>query len=152
MFVHLAPRGVSGIRRSAPTVPRASDTWTEEAAVEMFAVNRHEAAAGAVRLEVDMTVSAQLTAAQLREIEDAVVAGLVVDLHGVSFLDSTGIAALVAGMRAARQRRVPFTVINPQHQVRMVLEVTGLLGALSGDDGAPWGGTGTENTSGTAGH
>lgn len=122
----------------------------------MFAVNRHDVAAGVVRLEVvgevDMAVSAQLTAAQLREIEDPVVAGLEVDLHGVSFLDSTGIAALVAGLRAARQRRVPFTVVNPRDQVRTVLEVTGLLGALTGFDAVPAGGTTVGDTPGAVGH
>jgi anti-anti-sigma factor len=105
---------------------------------DRFVMGRHGLAAGVVRLElageVDMLVSAELTSMQLREIEDPVVAGLVVDLHQVTFLDSTGIAALVSGMRAAQRRGIPFTVTNPQRMVRSVLEVTGVLGALTGSD------------------
>jgi len=77
----------------------------ECAVVDGFAVNRHGLDAGVVRLEVagevDMSVSTRLTSMQLREIEDPVVTGLVVDLNRVTFLDSTGVASLVAAMRAA---------------------------------------------------
>jgi anti-sigma B factor antagonist len=104
--------------------------------VDTFTVHRHDLAEGVVRLEltgeVDMSVAAELAAAQLREIGDPAVAGLVVDLHRVTFLGSTGIAALVAGLRAARERGIPFTVTNPQSLVRTVLEVTGVLGPLTG--------------------
>lgn len=123
--------------------------------VNGFAVNRHGLAAGVVRLEVagevDMLVSAELTAAQLRAIEDPFVAGVVVDLDQVTFLDSTGIGALVAGMRAAHRRGIPFTVSNPNRMVRSVLELTGVLGPLSGSDRAPAASTAAEDTAGGAG-
>jgi len=123
--------------------------------VDGFLVDRQGLAAGVVRLElageVDMMVSAELTSAQLREIRDPVVAGLVVDLNQVTFLDSTGIAALVTGMRAARERGIPFTVTNPHRMVRTVLEVTGLLGPLTGSDLTASDSTVVEETSGGAG-
>jgi anti-anti-sigma factor len=65
---------------------------------------------------------------------------LVVDLAGVKFLDSTGIAALVfAHNRATEDPSQPtaLTVINCQPMVRRVLEVTGLLPVLTDDDGPP---------------
>lgn len=105
-----------------------------------FAVNRHELPAGVVRLElvgeVDMAVAAEVAAAQTREIDTPGVTGLVVDLQRVTFLDSTGIAALVTGMRAARGGGIAFTVTNPHRMVRTVLEVTGVLGPLNGDQAA----------------
>lgn len=109
--------------------------------VDRLMMSRHGLPAGIVRLEVvgevDMLVAAELTAVQLREIEDPVVAGVVVDLHQVRFLDSTGVAALVAGMRAAGKRGIPFTITNAHRMVRSVLELTGVLDALTGCDGAP---------------
>jgi anti-anti-sigma factor len=100
-----------------------------------FGVRRRELSAGMIHLElageIDLGVSGDLTAAQLREIESPGVAGLIVDLQQVTFLDSTGIAALVAGYRAARQRGIGFVVTNPHHHVKAVLQVTGVLGPLT---------------------
>jgi anti-sigma B factor antagonist len=61
----------------------------------------------------------------LREhIDDVVVVGrrLILDLTDVTFLDSTGIAAIVG----ARQRGALVRVANSCHPVRRALEVSGL--------------------------
>ena len=98
-------------------------------------VRRRELPAGVIQLEpsgeIDLVVSGELTAAQLREIETPGVTGLIVDLQRVTLLDSTGIAALVVGYRAARRRGIGFLVTNPHHYVRTVLHVTGVLGPLT---------------------
>ena len=110
----------------------------EVEAVDRFGVARSESTDGVVRLalvgEVDLSVGAELTDALLTEIEAEGAAGLIVDLRQVTFLDSTGIGGLVAGMRAAQERNVRYTVANPRGMVRTVLDVTGVLGALTDDD------------------
>ena len=70
------------------------------------------------------------TAAALRSSLAAVLARgrrrLVVDLAGVPFLDLTGLAALVAGRRAARRAGGDLRLARPPTQPRLVLELTGL--------------------------
>jgi len=57
---------------------------------------------------------------------------LIVDLGKVTFLDSTGISALVAGRNLAGERGVAYVVINPHDMVRRVLDVAGVLATLTG--------------------
>jgi anti-sigma B factor antagonist len=59
------------------------------------------------------------------------VPGVVVDLAELTLLDSTGIAALVAGHRAAVAIGQTFIVVNARDMVRRVLQVTGVLDVLS---------------------
>ena len=53
---------------------------------------------------------------------------LVVDLSGLSFLDSTGLGLLVATRHAIAEREQPGTMVlrNPEGNVRRVLEVSGV--------------------------
>jgi anti-anti-sigma factor len=50
----------------------------------------------------------------------------VVDLQRTEFLDSHGIAGLLAGFEAATSAGRRFSVINAKGVVRQVLEITGL--------------------------
>ncbi|MGN9908663.1 STAS domain-containing protein [Phytohabitans sp. LJ34] len=58
-------------------------------------------------------------------------ASLTVDLGGVTFLDSTGLSALVYAHQRAGDEGIHFRVADPQPQVRRLLEVTGLLPVLT---------------------
>jgi anti-anti-sigma factor len=58
---------------------------------------------------------------------------VVVDLDGVSLLDSTGIATLVHAHNRAMAATVSLTVVNLQPIVRRVLDITGVLHALTGE-------------------
>ncbi|GAA2694659.1 STAS domain-containing protein [Actinoplanes palleronii] len=49
-----------------------------------------------------------------------------VDLRDASFIDSTGLGALIDGYRTATERDVRFVVVNPSVPFRRVLAVTGL--------------------------
>jgi anti-sigma B factor antagonist len=49
-----------------------------------------------------------------------------VDLSGVSFIDSSGIAALAAARGHAEEAGTGFVLVAPSRSVRMVLELTGL--------------------------
>ena len=49
-----------------------------------------------------------------------------VDLKDASFVDSTGLGALIEGYHAAAERECRFVVVNPTRNLRRVLSVTGL--------------------------
>lgn len=51
---------------------------------------------------------------------------LVVDLAAVDFLDSTGLAALVAGLNRAREVGGSLTLVCPQERLLRLLRITGL--------------------------
>lgn len=51
---------------------------------------------------------------------------LVVDLAAVSFIDSSGLGALIAGLKAARQAGGDLRLAQPNDQARLVLELTTL--------------------------
>ncbi|MFL0412143.1 STAS domain-containing protein [Microbacterium paludicola] len=61
---------------------------------------------------------------------DALVRGgdtrIVVDLQGVSFMDSSGLGALVGGLKTARQAGGDVRIAHPGEQVRAVLRLTKL--------------------------
>jgi anti-anti-sigma factor len=87
-----------------------------------------------VRVAGDIDLS---TADKLREtLEEAVSRAreVRVDLAAVTFLDSTGIRALVQGYRAAQARGSAFYVIGAQQWVAKVLEVTGVGPLLAAPD------------------
>jgi len=51
---------------------------------------------------------------------------IVIDLAEVTFLDSTGLSVLVAGLKRCQGSGGDLRVASPQPNVRRVLEVTGL--------------------------
>jgi anti-sigma B factor antagonist len=87
---------------------------------------RHEEGAHVVVVhgEVDMESSPRL----LQEIHQHVARGsrTVVDLAGVQYIDSAGIAVLVQGLKAARKRGQEFALRAPSTQVAAVLELAQL--------------------------
>ncbi|MFC0534194.1 STAS domain-containing protein [Phytohabitans kaempferiae] len=57
--------------------------------------------------------------------------GIVVDVDRVTFLDSTGIGALVGGFRQAAAADLSFRLENPRGVVARVLDVAGVLTTLA---------------------
>ncbi|MEV6349811.1 STAS domain-containing protein [Actinoplanes sp. NPDC051851] len=57
-----------------------------------------------------------------------------VDLRAASFIDSTGLGALLEGYRAAADTGTVFVVVNPSPTFRRVLVVTGLAGFFGLED------------------
>jgi anti-sigma B factor antagonist len=58
---------------------------------------------------------------------------VVVDLSGVDFLDSSGIASLLKGRRVADGSGVAYLVVGAEGMVRRVLDLTGVWAHLSGE-------------------
>lgn len=81
----------------------------------------------AVTGEVDMATADTLRERLLRVLHQHSPVLLDVNLAGVSFLDCTGIGALVGVRNAAVQAGCRVRVTDPQPIVRRVLRVTGLL-------------------------
>jgi anti-sigma B factor antagonist len=75
--------------------------------------------------ECDMT-SAPEFEQQLHEALDAKQADIVVDLRGVSFLDSTMLQALLSGLRRAKEQDAGFALIRPPALVWRVFVLTGV--------------------------
>jgi anti-anti-sigma factor len=98
---------------------------------------------GGVRLavggEIDISTVDPLADALTEIIRDRRPVRLDVDFAEVTFLDSSGVAALVAAWRSASADRIGFAVVNCDPNVLRVLEITGMVQALtaSAATGAP---------------
>ena len=79
----------------------------------------------AVQGEVDLYTSPQLRTAILKAVP-AAAGGVAVDLSGVGYIDSSGVATLVEGLRCARKHGKTFTLVAPSRAVLQVLELTRL--------------------------
>jgi anti-sigma B factor antagonist len=79
--------------------------------------------------DVDLATSGQLTAAVLGLLNHGC-ARVMLDLRAVTFLDSSGIRALVAVHQRAEELHVRLSVTLGGGQTRRVLELTGLLDHL----------------------
>jgi anti-anti-sigma factor len=85
-----------------------------------------------VRLEgeLDVLTTAKLRAALNELLVDAGQVHLVVDLTSLTFMDSSGLGALVRAQRQARGLRGSFAVVCPEGPVLRVLALTGLVHVL----------------------
>jgi anti-sigma B factor antagonist len=97
-------------------------------------VNRSEPG-GVVRVrisgEVDMEVRGEVREAIEGAINAPGTARILVDIDQVTFLDSSGIASLVAGQHAAKRAGLRYGVVNPRGGVRRVLEIACVLTMLT---------------------
>ena len=100
-----------------------------------FPLIRHIRQDGVVTLavtgEVDLRTAGPLRAAIQEALRTPQPVDVVVDLAAVTFLDCAGMGALVAGRNTAIRQRRRYTVTNPRGHVHRVLEITGLLPALT---------------------
>ncbi len=73
--------------------------------------------------DLDAASSPQLKAGLLALL-DAADRGVVVDLAGVPFIDSSGLGALVAGLKSARQREIGFALAGIQVAAQAIFTIT----------------------------
>lgn len=76
--------------------------------------------------ERDPATSPQLQARLVELADDPAVSSVVLDLSQISFLDSSGLRALVAGNEALRAREADLVLRGPSPNIRRILEVTGM--------------------------
>jgi anti-sigma B factor antagonist len=79
-----------------------------------------------------VVVSGEVDLSWSQDVRDALLKVLklkqptVVDLSQVSYIDSSGIAALVEGFKLAKEQSQPFALLQPAKSVRAVLELARL--------------------------
>jgi anti-sigma B factor antagonist len=83
-----------------------------------------------VQGDVDLATAPELEAALERALQGPA-RRLVVDLRGVQFLDSTGLALLVRQEREARAAARDLIVVKGPPQVQQVFDLTGVSGHLT---------------------
>jgi anti-sigma B factor antagonist len=119
---------------TAPPFPPASD-------IVRFAVSSADSVVRVTAFgEVDSS-SAPLLRTELETALDGQLHELVVDLDGVTFLDSAGLSVLAAAHRAALARDVRLRVLASGRAVIRPLQITGLWELLGAEQVEP--GTGS---------
>ena len=112
-------------------------TYRQPVKVELgdISIHRPETVDGvlclAVAGEVDIATSARLDVAITQSIDAGDLTQVLVDLDQVTFLDSTGIQALLDGRNRATERGLSFRVLNPHGVVRRTLAIAGVLRLLT---------------------
>jgi anti-sigma B factor antagonist len=100
---------------------------------DMFVVSsyRHDGSTTIVEVygDVDIYTAPEVRSA-LRAALTAELSHLVVDLSGVGFLDSTGLAAVFSAWRAASRSRIALSVVVESDDVRRPFEVSGMTELL----------------------
>jgi anti-sigma B factor antagonist len=77
-----------------------------------------------VQGEVDLNTSPQLRKAILAGIDDHAQVG--VDLAAASYMDSSGVATLVEGLKRASEKNKTFALVTPSMAVTKVLQLARL--------------------------
>lgn len=80
----------------------------------------------ALKGAVDLVSRADLVETALRELDRAGCEHLVLDMSGVSFIDSTGLGTLITLANEAETREAAFSVREPSSRVERLLSMTGL--------------------------
>jgi anti-sigma B factor antagonist len=86
--------------------------------------------AGPDRLTICGEVDCFSVSSLWQALEDLLAAGatdLVLDMSGVTFIDSAGLGALIRGYKAAQQRHGSLVIREPSTVVTRLLDVTGQL-------------------------
>ena len=83
--------------------------------------------------EVDVFTAPQLREALVGVIEEGS-RGVIVDLQGVDFLDSTGLGVLVAGLKRVRQYGGDLSLVCTREHILKILDITGLVKVLKVHD------------------
>lgn len=68
--------------------------------------------------------SSERVKATLRELSEQDQAKIIIDLQGVPFIDSSGLAALVSGLRLVRERGGVIVLSGAQSQAQIVFRLT----------------------------
>jgi anti-sigma B factor antagonist len=106
--------------------------------VEMAAGPAHSKLVVRVAGEVDIQTSPVLDE-QLQRVTADGAPSVVVDLSDVTFLDSTGLSVLIAGLKRCQEAGGTMRLASPRPNVRKVLEITGLTSVFQISEPGPEG-------------
>lgn len=90
---------------------------------------RQVGVAGVVTVVGDITLynSPQVRTALLAAVQSSAGKQVIVNLQAVRYIDSSGVASLVEGLKAARDTKTRLTLVGLSRMVREVLELTRVL-------------------------
>ncbi|MEO3758878.1 STAS domain-containing protein [Mycobacterium sp. B14F4] len=95
----------------------------------MSEIGKRTTTSGAVVIRPEGRLNMVAAPALRQELHDLVDSGsnrLVVDLSGTDFIDSSGLGALISGLKVARQAGGDLRIASPTTQVETVLSLTNL--------------------------
>jgi anti-sigma B factor antagonist len=100
--------------------------------------------------ELDLATAGALRGKVTDAVKSEEIDAILLDLDGLTFIDSTGIGTLVAGWRQAGDSGKPLRIDRAHGMAREVLRITGVWPTLTGDgttaDGAALDGTALDGT------
>ena len=99
--------------------------------LDIVASVEEKAARVAVSGELDMNSSPRLIAT-IRDLAVPPRRAIELDCGGVTFLDSTGVRALIVARNEASSKGVDVVLTHPSTPVMRVIDMTGLVGFLTG--------------------
>jgi anti-sigma B factor antagonist len=76
---------------------------------------------------IDMSNSPEIRKVLLRELREKGVSRVVLNLSGVAYIDSSGVASLVEGLKASRESGSRFLLFGLSDSAREVLKISRLL-------------------------
>jgi anti-sigma B factor antagonist len=82
-----------------------------------------------LRGEIDVYTAPRLRQA-IVDLVDGGVRGIVVDMGGVDFLDSTGLGVLVEGLKRTRGKDGNLSIVATQDKILKIFDITGLTKAF----------------------
>ncbi len=77
--------------------------------------------------DIDLATSPELRKALLREFRDLKIPRVVLNLEGVRYIDSSGVASLVEGLKASRDVGSRLVLFGVNSTIREVLQISRLL-------------------------
>lgn len=105
----------------------------------MVEISKRTTASGAVVIRPEGRLNMVAAPDLRRELHEVIDSGntrVVVDLGGTDFIDSSGLGALISGLKVARQAGGDLRIASPTLQVTTVLELTNLNRVLRAHDSA----------------
>jgi anti-sigma B factor antagonist len=83
-----------------------------------------------IRGEMDVFTSPEVKEALAQQVLDGH-RQFVIDLSRVSYIDSTGLGALIAGLKGARENDGSIAIVTSNAQISRIFEITGLTKIFS---------------------
>lgn len=77
--------------------------------------------------ELDLVIAEQFKSTVEKELDQLKVSNLILDLQEVTFIDSSGLGAILGRYKTISERHGKMSLVNPQPPVKRILELSGVL-------------------------